>query len=108
MDYDRLTNLKSTTEQAFIDAGLRNATRWDQKVREIGESVSRAQGVYTQLLKEGSSTNRALIHEYNKDSIKHIEKTFDEVTSRVRLVKQFSDDLNKILKYLKEKPDCGN
>jgi hypothetical protein len=27
MDYDRLTNLKSTTEQAFIDAGLRNATR---------------------------------------------------------------------------------
>ncbi len=108
MDYDRLTNLKSTTEQAFIDAGLRNATRWDQQVREIGESVSRAQGVYTQLLKEGSSTNRALIHEYNKDSIKHIEKTFDEVTSRVRLVKQFSDDLNKILKYLKEKPDCGN
>lgn len=48
------------------------------------------------------------MHEANKDSIKHIEKTFDDLATRARLVRQFSEDLNKMLKYLREKPDCTN
>ncbi len=71
--------------------------------------MERSRELYYQTLKEnGAGSNRVLVHESNKDAIRHIEKTFDEITARARLLRQFSEDLNKILKYLQEKPDCGN
>jgi len=88
---------------------MENGSLNDSQSTDLAESLKKSQDYYQQILKEnGEGSNRALIHEYNKDSIKYVEKTFDETTTRVRLLRQFSEDLNKILKYLKEKPDCTN
>jgi hypothetical protein len=109
LDYDRPTDLLWTAEKAFAYSGFKNATVWDQPAQNVAESVSRSKDVYQQILKENWAwSNRVLTHENNRDSIKHIEKTFDEIVTRVRLLRQFSNDLNWILKSLKDKPDCGN
>lgn len=109
LDYERPTNVKWSTDRAFTNAGIENGSINYQKSSDIVESVKRSQEYYQQLLKEnGAWSNRALMHEANKDSIKHIEKTFDDLATRARLVRQFSEDLNKMLKYLREKPDCTN
>jgi hypothetical protein len=102
-------NFKNSAEKAFTDSGLKNANDGEQRSIDFSESVKKSEEVYQQILKEnGAGGNRALIHEYNKDSIKHLEKVFDEIASRARLLKQFAEDINKILKYLKDKPDCAN
>ena len=109
LDYDRPTNLKWSAEKAFAYSGLLNATVGEQPAGNIAASVGRTRDLYNQILKENWAwSNRVLIHDANRDSIKHIEKTFDEILVRARLLRQFSEDLNKLLKYLKEKPDCGN
>lgn len=109
LNYDRPTDLRWSAEKAFTYAWLTNATVGEQPADNIAQSVERSRELYYQTLKEnGAGSNRVLVHESNKDAIRHIEKTFDEITARARLLRQFSEDLNKILKYLQEKPDCGN
>ena len=102
-------NFKNSAEKAFTDSGFKNASDGVQRTIDYALSVEKSQEVYQQILKEnGANGNRALIHEYNKDSIKHLEKVFDEIASRARLLKQFSEDINKILKDLKSRKDCDN
>jgi hypothetical protein len=40
--------------------------------------------------------------------VKHMEKAFDELLSRIRFIVQHIKDLNKILKYIEWKDYCQN
>ena len=85
-------------------SGLSNAYRGVQNANDVVESVDRTNEYYNQVLTaNGAQSNRSMIHEYSKESIEHLEKTFEEMASRAKLLREFSDDLNKILTELSKK-----
>lgn len=107
--YDQPTDLYWTAEKAFSYAWLENGSVWYQSFKGIWENVTQSKNLYPQVLYEyGKWNNRALIHENSKDSIQHLEKAFDEIALRASLFHQFSLDMNHILHYLQNKPDCWN
>jgi hypothetical protein len=76
-------------------------------VSETVNSINRSEERYQQLLvAAGSGIERPFIHEKNVDSIKHMEKTFDEVTARTRLFTDMNKTIKTIFNYLLSKDDC--
>lgn len=108
-DFDRPTNLKSTTEAAYSNAALNDGEHRDVKAADLAKGQKKWAELYdSSLVEKWKWSERLLVHQENVDSIKHIEKTFDELLSRVRMIRDYNDWLNSVLKYLKEKKDCTN
>ncbi len=108
-DFDRPTNLKSTTKWAYTSAALYDGNHRDVRAIDLAEWQRKWSELYeSSLVEKWKWSERLLIHQENTDSIKHIEKTFDDLLSRIQMIVDYNDRLNKVLKYLKEKPDCTN
>ncbi len=108
LDFDTPTNFKSSKEQIYQNVALRY---WSEDAPAIAavESLERWSEQYRQsLLHEWVGQSRAFTNEKETDSVKHFEKTFDEMTGRMKQVRQYNEDMKKVLTYLKEKPNCGN
>lgn len=109
IDYDHPTNLKSNAKLNFMAAALNEGQHRDVRWIDLSEGEKKGAELYeSSLVEKWKWSERLLLHQENADSIKHIEKTFDDLLSRIRMVRDYNDTLNKILKHLKEKPDCTN
>lgn len=106
MNFDKPTNIKSSTSQAVEYVTTRNA-QTNVPISETVYAVNRSETDMQQLLlAEGSSIERPFIHEKNVDSIKHMEKTFDEVESRTRSFYDIVKGMKTIFDYILTKDDC--
>jgi hypothetical protein len=70
--------------------------KW-QELKELSEKESWA---------TNKSTPSPYIKEQNVETIKHMERTFDELISRLRFIIQHIKDLNTILRYIDSKGKC--
>ena len=108
LDYDHPTNLKASKLRTLQDVALKYSAE-NSTVGNVADSLSQAKNVYQQiLLQDWAGSQRAYVHEQVQDSIKHMEKTFDETSSRIRTLAQLNEDLSKVLAYIKDKPKCWN
>lgn len=110
IDYDHPTNLKSNTKLTYIAAALNDGNHRDVKWGDLAEGQRKWEELYeSSLVEKGKWSERLLLHQENADSIKHIEKDFDDdILPRIRMIRDYNNLMNKILKSLKEKKECTN
>ncbi len=106
MDYDKPTNIKASLAQTLEAVATENASRNVAAVEAV-YAVDRAQKDMEQLLlASGSWQARPYVHDKGVESIKHIEKTFDETAVRTRMFYELVKSFKNIFEYILDKDEC--
>lgn len=107
LDFEKPTNLKASEWQLMYAYAVDRA---DRSVRALDtyDSIDFAKDDYEQkLLAAGSSLKqRPYTQEQNVESIKHLEKAFDEIAVRTRMLHELVKQLKIILDHLDQLWDC--
>lgn len=107
LDFEKPTNLKASEWQLMYAYAVDRADR-SVRVLDTYESINFSKDDYKQkLLAAGSSMKqRPYTQEQNVESIKHLEKAFDEFAARTRMLHELVKLLKKILDYLDKLWEC--
>lgn len=108
IDPDHSTDLKSSDQKAYTHVAI-NALGDRADTQDVIDSLDRAKSAYrlTQIA-ESTIYSRPFLLEKNTNSLKPLEKKFDEFSSAIRALFDHITDLGGILKIIQNKPNCGN
>lgn len=106
MDYDKPTNIKASLWQTLESVATDNASRNVAAVKAV-DAINQAEKDMEQLLlASGSWQARPYVHDKGVESIKHMEKTFDETAVRTRMFYELTKSLKTIFEYILDKDEC--
>jgi len=107
LDVDKPTNIKASQWQLMYTAAVNRANK-DVRVTDTANSIKLAKdNNATVRLAAGSvQKERPYIHEKSVESIKHIEKAFDDIGSRNRMLYALVKSFKVVMDYLEEKDKC--
>lgn len=104
LDFEKPTNIKASQWQLLASYAIERA---DNSVRasDTVNSLNFAQSDHAQIKEAAGASlkERPYVKEQNVDSIKHMEKAFDETASRTRMLYELTKTLKVIMDYLAEK-----
>lgn len=106
MDYDKPTNIKASLWQTLESVATDNASRNVAAVKAV-DAINQAEKDMEQLLlASGSWQARPYVREKGVESIKHMEKTFDETAARTRMFYELTKSFKTIFEYILDKDEC--
>ncbi len=110
-DYARSNNIKWTDQDSYEIAGMRYSIAGPVNFWNAADGLKRGTTLYRASLKSngaGDKSGSPFVKAQTVETVKHMEKAFDELLSRIRFIVQHIKDLNKILKYIEWKDYCQN
>ncbi len=107
LDFEKPTNIKASQWQLLYSYAVNRADR-SVRVTDTLNSINLARDDHDSIKAASwaSLKQRPYVQEKNVDSIKHMEKAFDETASRTRMLYELSKALKVIMDYLWEKWEC--
>lgn len=107
LDFEKPTNIKASQWQLLANYAVERA---DNSVRasDTVNSLNLSKNDHAQIKEAAGSSlkERPYVKEKNVDSIKHMEKAFDETAARTRMLYELVKSLKVIMDYLWEKWEC--
>lgn len=110
-DYARSNNIKWTDQDSYEIASMRYSIDGPVNFWNAADGFKRGTTLYKASLKSngaGDKSGSPFVKAQTVDVVKHMEKAFDELLSRIRFLIQHIKDLSKILKYVEWKDYCQN
>lgn len=106
MDFDKPTNIKASQWQTLKNFAITRASN-DVRVLDTVNAINQAKDDHEQLgAAAGKWFEKAKTQEKSTESIKHMEKAFDDTGSRTRMLYELVKMLKVILDYLWDKEKC--
>lgn len=110
-DYSRSNNIKWTDQDSYEISGMRYSIDGPVNFWNAADWFKRGTTLYKASLKSNGSGDKSgspFVKAQTVDVVKHMEKAFDELLSRIKFITQHIKDLSKILKYVEWKDYCQN
>ena len=106
LDLDKPTNIKASQWQTLKNFALERSSD-DVRAMDTVNAINIARDDHVQLsTAAGAWFERSKTQEQSTESIKHIEKAFDDTAIRARMFYELNNTLKTILAYIKDKEKC--
>lgn len=107
LDFEKPTNIKASQWQLLYSYAVNRADN-SVRVTDTLNSINLARDDHdaVKAASGASLKQRPYVQEKNVDSIKHMEKAFDETASRTRMLYELVKAMKVIMDYLWEKWEC--